>query len=151
MSRYLARLQRLLAEERAPAELTELTEGAFVGFVSDQGSPFCEDESAIEERAALAADRVPACFLDAWSRINHQKLATVSEAEWRLAIDDGGRFLDAWGADAAAMRWTPGELLDVPRDGRQRGLIWQLKGDRVDALGEDRVRLAGGRTIKRGV
>ena len=48
------------------------------------------------------------------------------------------------------MRWTAGELFDVPRDGRPRGLVWQLKGERVDALGEDRARLDDGRTIKRG-
>jgi len=59
-------------------------------------------------------------------------------------------FLDGWGADAAAMEWTAGELFDVPRGGRPGGLVWQLKGERVDALGEDRVRLADGRTIKRG-
>jgi len=47
---------------------------------------------AIEERAALAADRVPAVYLDAWARLNHQKPTSVSEAEWRLALDDGGRF-----------------------------------------------------------
>lgn len=52
---------------------------------------------AIEERAGLAADRVPPAYLDAWARLNHQKPSSVSEAEWRLALDDGGRFLDAWG------------------------------------------------------
>jgi len=109
------------------------------------------DMDAVEERAAMAADSVPACYLDAWARINHQKPATVSEAEWRLAIDDGGRFLDAWGGDAATMRWTPGGLFDVPRDGRPGGLVWQLKGERVDALGEDRARLTHGRMIKRQV
>ena len=109
------------------------------------------DEAAIEERAGLAADSVPPAYLDAWARLNHQKPATVSEAEWRLAIDDGGRFLDAWGGDAATMRWTPGELFDVPRDGRPGGLVWQLKGERVGTLGEDRARLTHGRMIKRQV
>jgi hypothetical protein len=108
------------------------------------------DESAIEERAGLAADRVSHAYLDAWARLNHQRPFGVSEFEWRLALDDGGQFLDAWGAAAATMRWTPGELFDVPRDGRPGGLVWQLKGERVDALGEDRARLADGRTIKRG-
>ena len=28
-----------------------------------------------------------------------------------------GLFLDAWGADAAKMRWSAGELFDVPREG----------------------------------
>ena len=113
-------------------------------------SPLAPDRDAIEERAGLAADRVPACYLGAWARLNHQKPVSVSEAEWRLALDDGGRFLDAWGADAAATRWTAGELFDVPRNGQPGGLVWQLKGERVNALGEDRVRLADGRTIKRG-
>ena len=48
------------------------------------------------------------------------------------------------------MRWTPGELFDAPCDGRPGGLVWQLKGERVDVLGEDRARLEDGRTIKRG-
>jgi hypothetical protein len=34
------------------------------------------------------------------------------------------------------MRWTAGELFDVPRDGRPGGLVWQLKGERVGTLGE---------------
>ena len=103
------------------------------------------DPAAIEERAGLAADRVPACYLDAWARLNHQEPLGVSENEWRLALDDGGRFLDAWGADAATMRWTAGELFDVPREGRPGGLVWQLKGKRVAALGEDQARLSDGR------
>src|SRR5271165_2692385 len=35
------------------------------------------DTDAIEERAGLAADSVPACYLDAWARLNHQKPASV--------------------------------------------------------------------------
>ena len=48
------------------------------------------------------------------------------------------------------MRWTAGEVFDVPPDGRPGGLVWQLKGERVGTLGEDRARLEDGRTIKRG-
>jgi hypothetical protein len=55
------------------------------------------------------------------------------------------------GTDAAAMRWTAGELFDVPRDGRPGDLVWQLKGERVGTLGEDRARLTHGRMIKRQV
>jgi len=36
------------------------------------------DEAAIEERAGLAADRVPPVYLDAWARLNHRKPARVS-------------------------------------------------------------------------
>ena len=104
---------------------------------------------AIEERAGLAADRVQSVYLDAWARLNHQKPFGVSEDEWRLALDDGGRFLDAWGADAATMRWTAGELFDVPREGQAGGLVWQLRGERVSALGEEHAQLTGGRIFKR--
>jgi hypothetical protein len=62
-----------------------------------------DDKTAIEERKGLAADRVPAMYLDVWARLNHQRPFDVSEPEWRLALDDGGRFLDAWGEDAAAL------------------------------------------------
>ncbi len=150
MSRYLARLKRLLAEKGSSEEPTKLTEGTFVGFVGDQGSRFCDDEALIEERAAMAADRVPAGYLDAWARLQCQRPLSVPDAEWRLAINDAGLFLDAWSADAAAMRWSAGELFDVPRAGRPGGLVWFLKGERVNALGEDRACLADGRTINRG-
>ncbi len=150
MSRYLARLKTLIAEETRPRLTDETDKSPCVGFVSDQGSPLCDDESAIEERAALAADRVPPCYLDAWARLQCQRASYVSEEARRRAIDDGGRFLDAWGADAAMMQWTASELFDVPREGRPGGLVWQLKGERVNALGEDQARLDDGRMIKRG-
>jgi hypothetical protein len=97
----------------------------------------------MEERAGLAADRVPAVFLYVWSPVNHQKPCAVSEAEWRLALDDGGLFLDQWGAEAAALGWTPGDLFDV-----RAGLVWWLGGARVEALGADHVRLGDGRTLE---
>jgi hypothetical protein len=109
------------------------------------------DIDAIEERAALAADSVPACYLDAWAGLQCQRPWSVAEHEWRQAIEDAGHFLDAWGADAATMRWTAGELFAVPRNGRPGGLIWHLAGERVTALGEERARLADGRTMKRSV
>ena len=46
----------------------------------------------------------PPVYLDGWARLSHQKPFEVSEAEWRLALDDGGRFLDAWGSEAAELR-----------------------------------------------
>jgi hypothetical protein len=103
------------------------------------------DAGTIEERAGLAADRVPPVYLDAWARLNCQKPSSVSEAQWRLALDDGGRFLDASGNKAADLGWTPGELFDVTV-----GLAWRLAGERVEAIGADHVRLSNGRIILRG-
>jgi hypothetical protein len=62
---------------------------------------------------------------------------------------DGGRFLDAWGADAAKMQWTPGELFGEPSVGRPGGLVWQLAGESVSVLCMDRAQFSDGRTIKR--
>jgi hypothetical protein len=100
------------------------------------------DEAAVEERTGLVADRVPIVYLDAWARLNCQKPPRASDAEWHCALDDGGRFLDAWGAAAAAMHWGADELFDVPQEGRPGGLVWRLKGERVRTLGEDHARLA---------
>jgi hypothetical protein len=78
-----------------------------------------------------------------------QKPTSVSEAEWRLALADGGQFIDAWGADAAAIGWTAGELFDVPSAGRPGGLVWRVKGERVEALGVASARFTGGHAISR--
>ena len=106
--------------------------------------PIGGDFDAIEERAALVSETCPAPFVDAFARLNHQKPSAVSAARWRLALDDGGRFLDAWGPEAAALRWTPGDLFDA-----MSGLVWRLTGECVEAIGEDHFRLSDGRTIRR--
>ena len=105
------------------------------------------DADAIEERAALAADRVPACYLDAWARLNHQKPAHVSEAQWRIALDDGGRFMDMWGKRAAALGWSVDALFDPPRDDTSGGLIWQLDGADAIELRTDSVRTNSERIV----
>jgi hypothetical protein len=100
------------------------------------------DEATIEERAGLAAGYVPPCYLDDWAKFNHQKPARVSDAAWRLALDDGGRFLDRWGWRAAELGWRPSELFTA-----RAGLIWRLCGDFVVAISADQVRLECGRVI----
>ncbi len=119
------------------------------GVSSPVTQPIASDFGAIEERVALAADCVPACYLVAWARLQCQRPLYATEEAWRRAIEDSGRFLDGWGADAQTMQWTASELFDAPRDGRPGGLAWQLRGELVDALGEHRARLADGRTILR--
>jgi len=104
---------------------------------------------AIEERAAIISETCPAPYADTFTRLNHQKPMALSDARWSRALDDAGRFLDDWGAEAAAMHWSAGELFDLPREGRPGGIVWRLKGERVDALGADHVRLSDGRVIAR--
>jgi hypothetical protein len=42
------------------------------------------------------------------------------------------------GAELNRLHWTPGNLFDVPHDGRQGGLAWFLHGEHVVALGPGR-------------
>jgi hypothetical protein len=103
----------------------------------------------IEERAAIVSETCPAPYVDVFARLNHQKPVALSDPQWSRALDDAGRFLDEWGAEAATMQWSAGELFDIPREGKFSGIVWQLKGERVDALGADHVRLSDGRVIPR--
>lgn len=137
-----------------PPQLRQLRplrlEGGNLGNIANEGATAHVVESdadvadAIEERAGLASALVPRVYLDAWAQLNCQKPASVSEAEWRRALDDGGRFLDAWGYVAQAFGWAAGELFNV-----SAGLVWRLEGERVEFIGSERVRLSGGRTIAR--
>jgi len=80
---------------------------------------------------------VPAAYADAWARLQIQKPMRVSDAEWRQAIDDAGRFLDQRGSLAVELGWTAGDLFDVPRIDGACGLAWWLRGRTVTALGHD--------------
>jgi hypothetical protein len=50
------------------------------------------DTDGIEERAGLAADRVPARYLDTWARLQCQLPSYAPVDTWQRAIEDGGRF-----------------------------------------------------------
>jgi len=92
---------------RKPPELRQLRrlrlESGNVGKMTHEGAaahvaaPDADVADAIEERAALAADSVPACYLDAWARLQCQRPFYPTEEAWQRAIQDAGRFLDAWG------------------------------------------------------
>jgi hypothetical protein len=88
------------------------------GISSPVTQPIGADLDAIEERAAIISETCPAPYSDTFARLNHQKPMAVSDVQWSRALDDAGRFLDEWGAEAAAMQWSAGELFDLPREGR---------------------------------
>jgi hypothetical protein len=71
------------------------------GVTSPVTAPFADDLDAIEERAALAADSVTACYLDAWKRLQCQRPVSVtgvaplhaerdswSGEDWRAFFDE---------------------------------------------------------------
>ena len=147
---YLARLKAIIGENTLVGELTELTKGASVSSVSCRGGGFSwfEDEAAaLEERAALAAECVPAVYLDAWASLQIQPPDSISEDEWQSAVNDAGLFLDGWGHVAAEFQWTARQLFDPPKDNAPAGLIWFLRGERIKALGPRFARTESGRTF----
>jgi hypothetical protein len=89
------------------------------------------DEVEIEGRKAMAMGGVPEPYL--WQRIQCQRPQSVTEDEWRQAINDAGLFLDRWGSDS-----SPG------------GLVWFLQGEAVRALGPEHAVTESGRTFDRG-
>ena len=95
------------------------------------------EADAIEERAAIISETCPAPYADTFARLSHQKPFAVSREEWQCAVNNTGLFLDAWGPLAVELLWTAADLFDVPRDGRPGGLVWRLKGERVETLGKD--------------
>jgi hypothetical protein len=98
-------------------------------------------EVEIEERKAMATDSVPEPYLDAWARLQVQKPMAVPDAKWRLAIDDGGLFLDQWAGLALEFGWSIDELF-----GRD-GLAWFLEGESVQALGPEHAVTVAGRVF----
>ena len=66
----------------------------------------------------------------------------MTEADWRQALDDGGRFLDAWGSMAAEWQWSVADIFDV-----SGGLIWKIAGRTVVAFGPEHARFDDGEVI----
>jgi len=75
--------------------------------------------------------------------------AHVPEDRWRMAIEDGRRFLATWGSQAEALGWTSADLFGLhtppeqPHPSYSRlsrydetGLVWLLLGREVVALTE---------------
>jgi hypothetical protein len=81
-------------------------------FLGDEGAETI-DTNASEERAGLAANGVPTVYLEACARLNCRKPASISKAEWRLALRDGACWREC-GSKAS------GAGLDPGRDGARR-------------------------------
>ena len=113
----------------------DVVAGVIGGVIAPNGP----DEVEVDERAALAADSVPAVYLKGWARLQCQKPRDVSDEQWRLAVNDAGLFLDRWGSEAAKAGWTAGDLFDTAA-----GLVWFIGGATVEAFGSDHARLSDG-------
>jgi hypothetical protein len=90
--------------------------------------------------AALGPADLPAEWIAGVARLRIMSHpAMVRPDRWRRAIIDAGRFLDQWGAQAAALGWTTLDIFGAhPTHPLQRidcaGLILLLRGDEPLAI-----------------
>lgn len=103
------------------------------------------DEFAKAERAAIAVvdGRVPTAYADAWAAFQIRKPGHASSGDWYRAVDDAGRFLDAWAGLALDFGWLPSDIFSLG------GLAWFCGGERVRALGPDNAITGSGRIFTR--
>lgn len=96
----------------------------------------------LEERAALIefGAGVPREWAEGFARLDRAAPPTgFSEERWRLAIDDGGHFLDRWAKEAVDLGWRAEDVFGVhPATPAcrydQMGLVMLICGGEVIAL-----------------
>jgi hypothetical protein len=104
----------------------------------------------IMKETPFGSDGVPTRYLAAWQALLSQcPVVGVRVIEWEMAIYDSAALFAIWGAELDRLHWTPGDLFDVPHDGKQGGLAWFLRGEHVLALGPKRAFTETGRIFDR--
>ena len=139
MNQYLGKLHSLEHAAKPsnvkmgdPYPPSKLSKPPFEGFEGDRG---CARSRILKPSALVLAMLQEHCP-------DH-----VERDRWQQAVQDGRRFLAKWGAQAAALGWTPRDLFglqkspDQPHPSYRRlsrydetGLIWLLQGRPVVAL-----------------
>ena len=99
-----------------------------------------------EERAALIeyGAGVPREWAEGFARLDMASPPRgLDQRRWRTLIDDGGRFLDQWGAEAARLGWSALDVFGVhPVAPNARydamGLVLLINGGEVISIKSDR-------------
>lgn len=129
--------------------------GAESPFPAPPPLSIADEAAALQERAAIIADGsgAPYGWAEAFATLDRSlPVAGYSHGQWRQLIDDGGRFLDQWAAEAARLGWRAVDCFGVvkslgtdmrPRDevGQRAGLVPLITGGRVTSIGPDFARI----------
>jgi hypothetical protein len=104
--------------------------------------PGCPD---VDERQAIAEVEggISPLYSAGFARLQLTPPAGLSAPRWRQAVDDAGRFLDAFGQQAQAMGWQSDDLF------RPNSLVQTLQGAHVTKITSMTAVLSDGRTFKR--
>jgi hypothetical protein len=101
--------------------------------------------SELDERQAIAEINggVPPLYSAGFARLQLTPPSGLSVARWLQAVDDAGRFLDAFGQQARAIGWRADDLFQAD------GLVRSLQGAHVTKITSTTAVLSDGRTFKR--
>jgi len=133
---------------------TTYTEGQDVDVARTQLSPQGDcglgHEQEFAERTALIeyGANVPREWAEGLARLDlANPIEGYSESNWRRIIDDGGRFLDRWGAEASRLGWSAVDVFGVhPIAPYARldaaGLVILIKGGKVVSVLPDRATIS---------
>jgi hypothetical protein len=101
--------------------------------------------SDIDERQAIAEIEggVSTLYSAGFARLQLTPPPGLSVPRWLQAVDDAGRFLDAFGRQAQAMGWRADDLF------RPDGLVQVLQGAHISKITSTTAVLSDGRTFKR--
>ncbi|MGB9151824.1 MAG: hypothetical protein WCD70_01925 [Alphaproteobacteria bacterium] len=112
------------------------------------------DREAFDERAAIIeANGVSREWAEGYATLCTMPRPSVySLGRWQQIIDDGGRFLDAWGREAAALGWRAVDVFGVNPDAPEcrydgAGLVPLLTGRRVCDIRKDTAQIDCGAGI----
>ncbi|MDX9690646.1 MAG: hypothetical protein RBT70_09355 [Alphaproteobacteria bacterium] len=111
-------------------------------------APVSVDQGPFAERAAIIqANGIPQEWAEGFALLcTRERPAVFTPERWGELLDDGGYFLDAWGRQAAGLRWSAADVFGVNPDAPEwrydgMGLIPCLNGRRVVAITQDTARI----------
>jgi hypothetical protein len=143
------------AKVAIPAKAGHTVPVAFAAFATFAGAPLVDtDSETLAERAAIIEEgaNVPREWAEGFARLEAMRApAGTAPATWLAIVTAAGRFIDKWGAHAAALGWTVGELfgLDPNASLNRRGAAFLLADGEVAAVTAEAITLHRGGDVLR--
>ncbi len=121
--------------------------------VADRQSHIFDHEAFAERTAIIQANGIPEAWATGYATLCTMPRPTAYIPErWQQIVNDGGRFLDQWGRQAAALGWNGTDVFGVdpanPETAyRSMGLVPLLSGRPLCAITADIARIDCGNGV----
>ena len=132
----------------APPALVEQVKAHKQEIIRYLSEPLALDCDAFAERAAIIeANGVPRAWAEGFALLcTMPRPSAYAPERWQQIVDDGGKFLDRWGRQAAGLGWKATDVFGVNPDAPENrydsmGLVSLLEGHHVIAITADTVRI----------